>query len=71
MYSELSETSKMKLLSKIVACIELLTIFAKRFILVVSQDYEYAIIKLNRTEISANLFLNYIFSSHYYLDVTH
>ena len=39
-YSELSETSKMKLSAKIVDCIQQLTIFAKHFMLGVSQGYE-------------------------------
>ena len=38
------------------------TIFAKNSILLVSQGYEYALIKLNRAAISANSFLNYILS---------
>ena len=63
--------SKIKFFAKIVACIYPLTIFAKHFILFVSQGYEYALIKLNRTAISANLFLNHILSSHYYLAVRH
>ena len=45
--------------------------FAKHFILLVSHGYEYALIKLNRTAISANLVLNYILSSHYCLAVRH
>ena len=43
----------------------------KHFILIVPQSYEYALMKLNSTAISANLFLNYILSSHYYLAVRH
>ena len=70
-YSEPSETSKMKLFAKIVPCTLLLIIFAKHFILLVSQGYEYALIKLNRAAISENLFLDYILSSHYYLAVRH
>ena len=54
------------------SCLHLmLTIFAAYFILLVLQGYEYSLIKLNRTAISANLFLNYILSSHYYLAVRH
>ena len=62
----------------------MLTIFVKHFILFVSQSYEYALIKLNkilvccylfhkkiRAAISANLFLNSILFSHYYLAVRH
>ena len=41
MYSEPSETSKMELSARIVDCIQLFTIFAKHFILGVSQGYEY------------------------------
>ena len=48
-----------------------LTIFAKHFILLASQGCEYALIKLNRTAISEDLFLNYILSSHDYLVVRH
>ena len=61
-----------------------LTIFAKHFILFVSQANEYASDKTKqnpgvlsfisqkiRTAISANLFLNSILSSHYYLAVRH
>ena len=41
MYSEPSETSKIELFAKIVDCIEPLIIFAKDFILGVSQGHEY------------------------------
>ena len=41
-YSEPSETSKIELSAKIVDCIQPLTIFAKNFILGISQAYEYA-----------------------------
>ena len=40
-YSELSEISKMEFSTKIVDCIHPLTIFAKHFILGVSQGYKY------------------------------
>ena len=46
-------------------------IFAKHIILLASQSYEYALIKLNKTAISASLFFNYILSPHYYLAVRH
>ena len=62
----------------------MLTIFAKDFILFVSQGYEYASDKTKQnpvvmsfisqkvmTAISANLFLNSILSSHYSLAVRH
>ena len=42
MYSEPSETSNMDLFTKIVDCIQLLTIFTKHFMLFVLQGYEYA-----------------------------
>ena len=84
MYSEPSKTSKMELFAKIVDCIQPLTIFTEHFILFVSQGYEYVSDKTKqnpgvlsftsekiRTEISANLFLNSILSSHYYLAVRH
>ena len=83
MYSEPSETSNMDLFTKIVDCIQLLTIFTKHFMLFVLQGYEYASNKTQqnpgvlsfiwqkiRIAISANLFLNSILSSHYYLAVT-
>ena len=70
--------------AKIVDCIQPLTIFAKHFILFVSQGYEYASEKTEqnlgvlsfisqkiRTIISANLFLNSILPSHYYFVVRH
>ena len=41
-YSKPSETSKREISAKIVDCIQPLTIFAKNFILDVSQTYEYA-----------------------------
>ena len=41
MYSERSEISKIKFPTKIVDCIQPLTIFPKHFILGVSQGYEY------------------------------
>ena len=84
MYSEPSETSNMDLFTKIVDCIQLLTIFTKHFMLFVLQGYEYASNKTQqnpgvlsfisqkiRTAISANFFLNLILSSHYYLAVRH
>ena len=40
-FSEPSETSKMEFSTKIVDCIQPLTIFAKHLILGVSQSYEY------------------------------
>ena len=48
-YSEPSEKSNMELSAKIVDCIQSLTIFAKHFILVVSQGYEYASDKAKQT----------------------
>ena len=84
MYSEPSEASKMELFAKIVDCTQPLTIFAEHFILFLSQGYEYAFDKTKqnsgvlsfisqkiRTAISANLFLNSILSSRYYLAVRH
>ena len=56
MYSETSKTSKMKLFAKLVDCILPLTIFAKDFILFVSQGYEYALIKLNKIPVCCHLF---------------
>ena len=70
-YAEPSETCNMKIFAKIVACIKALPIFVKYFILLVSQGYEYALIKLNRTAISKNLFSDYISSSYYYLNLRH
>ena len=74
----------MELFAKIVDCIQSLTIFAEHVILFVLQFYEYAsdntkqnpgvlsfILKKIRTAISANLFLNSILSSQYYLAVRH
>ena len=73
-----------KAFAKIVDCIQPLTVFTKQFILFVSQGYEYAsdktkqymvcchlFHKKTRAAISANLFLNYISFSHYYLTVRH
>ena len=70
--------------SNIVDYIQPLTTFSKHFILFVSQGYEYAsdktkqnpcvlsfILQKFRAGISANLFLNSILSSHYYLAVRH
>ena len=69
--------------AKIVHCIQPLAIFAKHFILFVPQGYEYAsdktkqnlgvsfILQKIRTAISANLLLNSIFISYYYLAVIH
>ena len=70
----------MEFSTKIVDCIHLLTIFAKHFILGVSQDYEYVSDKAKqnpgalslipqkiRTAISANFFhfkFNFIFTLH-------
>ena len=42
MYSVPSETSKMELFARMVYCIQPLTIFAKHFIVFVSQGDEYA-----------------------------
>ena len=69
MYSEPSETSKMEFSTKIVDCIQLLTIFAKHFVIGVSQGCEYVSDKAKqnpgalslipqkiRTAISANVF---------------
>ena len=68
-YSEPIKTCKMDLSAKAVDCIQLLTIFAKHFILGVSQGYEYAYDKVEqnpgafslipqkiRTAMSANFF---------------
>ena len=63
--------SKLKLFAKIVACIYPLTIFAKHFILLISHGCEYALIKLNRTEISATLFSSNFLSLHYYFAMRH
>ena len=69
--------------AKIVDCIQLLTIFAKVFILFVSQCYEYASDKTKQNLVrchlfnkrfglqSANSFLNSILSLPYYLAVRH
>ena len=43
--------------------------FCKTLHITCFSGYEYALIKLNMTTMSANLFLNYILSSHYYLAV--
>ena len=69
MYSKPGETSKMEFSTKIVDCIQPLIIFAKHFILGVSQGYVYASDKAKqnpgtlsrtpqkiRTVISANFF---------------
>ena len=69
----------MELFAKIVHCIQPLTIFAKQFILFVSQGYEYAYDKTKqnpgvwslisqkiRSAISEYLFLNSILCSNYY-----
>ena len=74
----------MGLFAKIVDCIQPLIIFAKHFMLFVLQGYEYASNKTKKTPgvlsfisqkiktaISANLFLNSILSSYYYLAVRH
>ena len=74
----------MELFTKIVDCIQPLTIFTKHFMLFFLQGYEYASNKTQqnpgvlsfisqkiRTAISANFFLNLILSSHYYLAVRH
>ena len=76
-YSEPSETSKTELFAKIVDCIqEPLTISAEHFILGVSQGYEYTSDNTKQNPGSlfffpANLFLNSILSSHYYLVKRH
>ena len=65
--------------AKIVDCIQPFAIFAKHFILFVSQGYDKTkqylgvsfILQKIRTAISANLFLNSIFISYYYLAVIH
>ena len=69
--------------AKIVDCIQLLTIFAKVFILFVSQCYKYASDKSKQNLVrchlfnkrfgleSTNLFLNSILSLPYYLAVRH
>ena len=74
----------MELFAKIVDCTQPLTIFAEHFILFLSQGYEYAFDKTKqnpgvlsfisqkiRTAVSANIFLNSILSSHYYLAMRH
>ena len=74
----------MELFAKIVDCTQSLTIFAEHFILFLSQGYEYAFDKTKqnpgvlsfisqkiRTAVSANIFLNSILSSHYYLAMRH
>ena len=74
----------MKFFAKTVDCIQPLTIVAKHFILFVSQGYQYSsdktkqnpgVLSFNspkiKTALSANLFLNLILSSHYYLAVIH
>ena len=55
-YSTPSETSLMELFVEIVASISPLTIFAKHFILFVSQRYEYALIKLSQILMCCHLF---------------
>ena len=84
MYSETCETPKMKLFAKIVDFIPPVTIFAKHFIWLVLQGYEYTLIKLKKILVCCNLFhkksglqslqnfiLNSISSSHYYPAVRH
>ena len=56
MYSEPTETSKEEPFATIVDCIQSLTIFAKHFILLVSQGNEYALIKLNKILVCCHLF---------------
>ena len=56
MYSEPSETSKEELFAKIADCIQPLTIFAKHFILLVLQAYEYASIRVSKILVCCHLF---------------